>query len=112
MDPTTAPTTFGSLYEETITEIATWYGCAETSTCDASFGAPTTCRNCTATELSALQWGSCGVTNNPKDDWDPTYLPKQYTVAQWGDNSEWLPFGDISEFIEYPQATSSIISGA
>jgi hypothetical protein len=112
MDPTTIPDAagnFGDLYQQAITEIATQYSCAATSVCTTGasvFSPPDSCRNCTAIELSSLQWGSIGVTNNPKSDWDATFLPKQTTVAGWG-NALWEPFGPMTDFIEYPQCTAA-----
>ena len=46
------------------------------------------------------------MTNNPKSDWDATFLPKETTVAGWG-NAAWEPFGPMTDFIEYPQCTAA-----
>ena len=48
-----------------------------------------------------LQWGNLGVTNNPKESWGTTYMPKATSVKGWGDAS-WLPFGAMTETVEYP----------
>ena len=74
-------------------EISGQYGCADMN-------------NCTALELGSLQWGSLGVTKNPKDTWGTTYMPVANSVAGWGDTS-WLPFGAMTETVEYPQQTAA-----
>lgn len=68
--------TFAEYYYGAMAEIYDQYGC----TADQSAGY----KNCTAEELSSLQWGSLGVTNNPKASWGTYYTPKSMTVAMWG----------------------------
>ena len=75
------------LYTAT-SEIAVQYGCL----------LPT---NCTGVELGALQWGSLGVTNNTKESWGDIYMKAATSVAGWGD-AAWLPFGIMTEIVEYP----------
>ena len=53
---------FGSAILAATTQISTWYGCVSAT-------------NCTAQELTALQWGSYGVTNNPNPAWGQLYTP-------------------------------------
>jgi hypothetical protein len=59
--------------------------------------------NCTATELSHLQWGSSGVTNNPLDSQNENnekYMPKGHSMAKWGANTEW-PIQGVNRAPEY-----------
>jgi len=61
--------------------------------------------NCTAEEISSLQWGSLGVTNNPNPATNAYYVPKSTSTALWGQPS-WLPFGVMTDVGEYPQQTA------
>ena len=79
-------------YAQALSEISAYYGCANSA-------------NCTADELSTLQWASLGVTNNPNPAWNSYYVPKAMTVAGWG-QPEWLPYGVMTESVEYPQQTA------
>lgn len=84
---------FGSVYAQALTEISAQYGCADAA-------------NCTSSELSGLQYGSLGVTQNPSDTWSSTYMPEADTVAGWG-NSAWYPYGLWTEPVEYPPYTAA-----
>lgn len=64
-------------------------------------------KNCTAIDLASLQWGSLGVTNNTKESWGSFYTPNATTVAGWGDQPTWLPYGVLSVEPEYPQNTAA-----
>ena len=80
---------FGGYYKQALGEIAVQYGCQDKA-------------NCTGIELGSLQWGSVGVTSNPKSTWGDTYMPKSDTVAGWG-NTAWTPWGEWTESVEFPQ---------
>ena len=82
---------FGQVLAQATSEISDQYNCVT--------------QNCTGAELGSLQWGSLGVTKNPKSTWDSTYMPTANTVAGWGDAS-WLPFGAMTHSVEYPQQTA------
>lgn len=53
---------FGLLMTQTLTEIANQYKCAEAAACATVPLVSKIYCNCTAPELSSLQWGSLGVT--------------------------------------------------
>ena len=96
---------FGAFLKTACQQVATQYGCIDDLTKAAS-------TNCTAESLAALQWGSLGVTRQPDTNWnlaEYTYFPISDTVAGWGD-ATCLPFGDITDPIEYPQTTGSLES--
>ena len=83
-DPTSLADTFGCDLTAALTDIAEWYQCAEATNCaDQTTPSATYC-NCTGQELASLQWGSNGVTNNPKSTWDASYIPKVMSVYDWG----------------------------
>lgn len=79
---------FITMQETALAEISVQYGCASAT-------------NCTGAELGALQWGSLGVTTNPKDTWTEYYMPNQRSTAMWGQPS-WTPFGSLETVNEYP----------
>lgn len=47
------------------------------------------------------------MTNNTKESWGTTYMPNATSVKGWGDAS-WLPFGAMTETVEYPQTTDEV----
>lgn len=93
-------TSFGYVVQQANQEIATQYNCIDVSTGLVAI-------NCTAEQLSSLQWGTLGVTKNPKSTWGTDYFPVSNTVAGWG-QPDWIPFGVMTHPIEYPQSTDDI----
>jgi hypothetical protein len=59
---------------------AVHYGCTPT---------PSSPSNCTSEELTLIQWGNSGITNNPQIGY-PNYNPASLTMADWGEYP--LPF--------------------
>lgn len=57
-----ASDSFMSAVIQATTDISSWYGCSNAT-------------NCTAEELTAMQWGSFSVTNNPNPVWGDYYTP-------------------------------------
>jgi len=63
--------------------------------------------NCTEEELAFKQWGSYGITDNPRVFLTSTnYMPKGRTFYGWSTNSSW-PIEEVTEPMEYAYYTSS-----
>lgn len=90
--------TWGDYYYASMADISDHYGCT---------GMSGGVANCTAEELASLQWGSLGVTNNTKESWGTYYTPNATTVAGWGNQPTWLPYGPLTDAPEYPQNTAA-----
>jgi hypothetical protein len=62
--------------------------------------------NCTSQDLAALQWGSAGVTNNPRTILTKTdYMPIVNTLFDWVTPDRTMP--TITEPLEYFYFTKS-----
>ena len=47
-----------------------------------------------------------GVTNNTKESWGDVYCPNATSVAGWGGNESWLPYGALTTQPEFPWYTA------